>query len=401
MRRIKQAQLNDELIQTRQQTLAWIDALREDQFLVPLHANLNPPLWELGHIAWFQEYWCTRQRHGFSQSHPYPSHQPNPSLKLDADALYDSAKVAHASRWALPLPTLALTSDYCLQTLTATLNVLAQAPDTDDGLYFFRLALFHEKMHIEALAYSWQSLGYAAGPYPLIAAGLPQTASSQSTDLQIDQAELTMGSAQRDGFVFDNEKWAHSIEQASFKIASHCVSNAQFSEFVACGGYESAQFWDATYFDQLKHEARTMPLYWHLERGESVTRLKARRFDQLLSLSPNDPVTHVTLFEARAYCQWAGRELPSEAQWELATRHPQFNWGAQVCEWTSTVFEPYAGFLADPYREYSEPWFGDHQVIKGTSSVTPLGLANPQFRNFFKPQRNDIFVGFRTCARDV
>ena len=311
-------------------------------------------------------------------------------------------------RWQLPLPALSQTKDYCLQTLTATLNTLAHAPDADDALYFFRLALFHEKMHIEAFAYSWQSLGYAAGPVPTIDPSadpsadpsVDQIANAMSTDLLIDQAQLSMGSPPDDGFVFDNEKWAHPVQQSAFKIASHCVSNRQFSEFVQAGGYQDAQYWEADAFALLKLEARTMPIYWQLEADTpSAARLKAMRFGQLLSLSPNDPVTHINLFEARAYCQWADRTLPSEAQWQLATKHPQFCWGGQVCEWTSTVFEPYSGFAADPYREYSEPWFGDHQVVKGTSFATPLGLADPQFRNFFKPQRNDIFVGFRTCAR--
>ena len=127
--------------------------------------------------------------------------------------------------------------------------------------------------------------------------------------------------------------------------------------------------------------------------------LQTRCFGQLREVILNDPVVHVSYWEAQAFCKWAGRTLPTEAQWEFAaSTQSSMVWGGQVCEWTSTTFNPYAGFAADPYAEYSEPWFGDHQVIKGTSFATPLGLAKAQFRNFFMPQRNDIFVGFRTCA---
>ena len=420
MRRITKRQLVDELQATRDQTLSWIAALQTHQFIVPYIETLNPPLWELGHLAWFQEYWCCRQRHAFTQSTPYPKHQPNPSIRFDADALYDSAKVAHQLRWNLPLPNLTQTKQFCQQTLNRTLNALENTGESDDDLYFFRLALFHEKMHVEAFAYAWQALGYRAGSLgESIEQFNPLDASIcvEPTDLSITQHTFLMGSQPNDGFVFDNEKWAHTVTLAPYRIQKQLVSYADFFDFVKDDGYSRRQFWDVDYFVQLQKEHRTMPIYWHFADTTNDTTndikavkdrarlpgsagpLRVWRFGQLQNVALNDPVTHVSYFEAQAFCKWAGRVLPTEAQWEFAANtQPSMVWGGQVCEWTSTLFEPYKGFEADPYLEYSEPWFGNHQVIKGTSFVTPLGLAKPQFRNFFTPQRNDIFVGFRTCA---
>lgn len=417
MRLISKRQLFDELQTTRDQTFSWIAALEEDQFAVPYLETLNPPLWELGHIAWFQEYWCSRQRHAFMQHAPYPKHQPNPSIRFDADALYDSAKVAHQLRWNLPLPTLTQTKQYCQQTLDRTLIALEKAGESDDDLYFFRLALFHEKMHVEAFAYAWQGLGYRAGALGEAVQKLTPLdggVSFENTDLSIAQNTFLMGAQPDNGFVFDNEKWAHPVTLAPYRIQKNLVSCAEFLDFVKDDGYSRKQFWDADYFVQLQREHRTAPIYWQFadttadavtlnaggQRAASVpTPLQAWRFGQLQSVALSEPAMHVSYFEAQAFCKWAGRALPTEAQWEFAAgTQPSMVWGGQVCEWTSTPFKPYLGFEADPYVEYSEPWFGNHQVIKGSSFATPLGLANPRFRNFFTPHRNDIFVGFRTCA---
>jgi iron(II)-dependent oxidoreductase len=122
-----------------------------------------------------------------------------------------------------------------------------------------------------------------------------------------------------------------------------------------------------------------------------------RRFDRWMPIADDEPVRHVSWHDAMAYCEWAGRRLPTEAEWEYAALAGLENVG-HVWEWTASTFLPYPGFLRDPYKEYSEPWFGTHKVLRGSSFATPPGVAHPRFRNFYTPDRADIFVGFRTCA---
>jgi ergothioneine biosynthesis protein EgtB len=206
---------------------------------------------------------------------------------------------------------------------------------------------------------------------------------------------LTLGGAQQEGFTFDNERQAYACYVAPFRIDSGLVTNAQFMDFVDDGGYQNRQFWSAAGSAWLMGQERSSPRYWERDGGA----WRSVRFGQLATLAPNEPVRHVTLFEAQAYCAWAGRRLPSEAEWEYAAVSSQagFRWG-QLWEWTASPFEPYPGFAPDRYGEYSKPWFMTHQVLRGASFATPASFASPRFRNFFMPERDDLFVGFRTCA---
>jgi iron(II)-dependent oxidoreductase len=172
--------------------------------------------------------------------------------------------------------------------------------------------------------------------------------------------------------VFDNEKWARDVELRPFAMAHGPVTNGEYLEHVEAGGRP--------------------PRYWVLLDGQWFE----RRFDRLAKLKREEPVRHVDWHQAKAYCDWAGRRLPSEAEFELALKEEKIHWG-EVWEWTSSVFEPYPGFVADPYEDYSQPWFGDHMVLRGASFTTPRRMLRPSFRNFYQPHRADVFCGFRTC----
>ena len=330
--------------------------------LGPKLAIVNPPLWEIGHVGWFQEHWCLRYQQGKALA---------PSILAGADALYDSSNVAHDTRWALPLPSLGATRAYLASVLERTLERLAREPDNERLRYFVRLCTLHEDMHAEALHYTHQTLGYPDPEFRVRTA----TSYGSDPDLEFAGGPFRLGAERgEERFIFDNEKWAHDVQVAPFAIAPRPVSNAQYLEYV--------------------EDAGVVPRYWRKIDGE----WRERRFDRWQPLEAQAPVRHVDWNEAQAFCRWAGRRLPTEAEWTQAASAT--SWG-EVWEWTASSFAPFPGFSADPYADYSQPWFGTHKLLKGASFATPRRLVTASFRNFYMPERGDVFAGFRTCRMEM
>ncbi|HUG53831.1 MAG TPA: selenoneine synthase SenA [Vicinamibacteria bacterium] len=404
----------------RRRTLALVAGLDAGQLMGPRLPIVNPPLWEMGHVAWFQERWVLRHAAG------------RPPSRADADALWDSSAVGHDARWELALPSLAETVHYMAEVEAEVLRVLAGRPPADVR-YFAEYGVYHEDMHDEAFAYTRQTLAYPPPPAPAPAAG----AGPWPGDVAVPGGPFTIGAAEDEPFVFDNEKWAHTVTLAPFRIARAPVTASEFARFVEEGGYERREHWsDAGWLWRTREDARH-PVYWR-RTGQGWER---RHFDRWVPLEPHRPVLHVGWFEAEAWCAWAGRRLPKEAEWERAASGPggagrRFPWGdappsaaranldgaaggcldvaalpegdsasgcrqmiGNVWEWTASDFRPYPGFVPDAYEDYSAPWFGTHKVLRGGCWATRARLLRTTWRNFYTPDRRDVWAGFRTCAR--
>jgi gamma-glutamyl hercynylcysteine S-oxide synthase len=391
-RQSSSADLASALRQSRDDTLATFSTYEQalGELKVPYRDTLNPPVWELGHIGWFQEYWIARnpQRdHGVGAD---PNAPRTSGVRPDADGLYDSSHVPHATRWTLSLPGAEATRADLAEQLDGTLALLRQAGDSDDELYFFRLALFHEDMHHEAALYMAQSLGIAIADMRWQPLALAETCQQ----LVLEPATWVRGS-NAGGFAFDNELSPHAVQLTRCEIDSRVLCWGEFLPFVVLGGYGQAEWWSAAGLEWLATTKAATPRYVKSLQGTWMQFVQGR----WEILDPAMPACHLTFHEAEAWCRWAGRRLPTEVEWERAAcEQPEaFGWG-QVWEWTSSTFGPYSGFCAHPYRDYSAPWFGSRPVLRGASFMTQPRMRHPRYRNFFMAHRNDVAAGFRTCA---
>ncbi len=417
--------LIEDLKEARQRTLALIAGLDDQQLMGPRLATINPLRWEIGHVAYFHELWCLRHKHSRA-----------PILKT-ADSLYDSININHEDRWDLPLQSVQDTLAYMQAVQDQQIECLQAEPEDADNTeaeYLYRYALFHEDMHTEAFTYTRQTLEY---PTPSFIPQLPATPAIEPLqgDTSIPACEYSLGARPEDGFCFDNEKWAHPVHIEAFHISRTAVSNAEYLAFVEANGYQKREFWNDDGWQWRQQRQLDAPLYWrnHPQQG-----WQHRQFEQWHTLPLSSAIIHVSWHEAQAYCRWAGRRLPTEAEWELAASGPNkqtFPWGETAptpqlvnmdgnhlgcidvsalaqsdspygCrqmignswEWTSSKFLPYPGFVADMYQDYSQPLFGQTYVLRGGAWASRSRMLRNTWRTYYGADRNDVFGGFRTCA---
>jgi iron(II)-dependent oxidoreductase len=434
--------------EAHERTLACVVDLHDAQLDVPLREVLNPLRWELGHCAFFYDAFVLGVLDGA------------PLQMARAADLYDSFGIDHDDRWALDLPDRAATRGYMARVHDAVVERLARTDPGPAETYLHLLALVHSDMHVEAFTYMRQTLGYPAPPLPGAQPAPTAGAGALPGDVAIGGGRWMVGAAHEAPFVFDNEKWAHEVELAPFRIARAPVTQAEFAAFVDAGGYLDQRLWSRAGWQWRQRAGALHPVYW--QRGDGVW--LRRDFDRIRPLEPHRPVVHVNWHEAQAWCRWAQRRLPTEAEWEraaaaagdTAARRARRPWGdaapgetpaatgasepgagqatasalaaldavrpgcsdvadhadgdsaagcrqmiGNVWEWTESFFYPFPGYTIDfPYKEYSAPWFGYRKVLKGGSWATRPRFAYTTQRNFFPPHRTDVYAGFRTCALD-
>jgi iron(II)-dependent oxidoreductase len=431
----KGREIADRLIDTRKRELDLMRDLSDAQMVGQRMRIVEPPIWELGHVGWFQDKWILQ-----TLDHRKPSDEK-------AEALYNSFKVPNTERWELAFPSRGQTFEYITDILEQVIIRLESRDPSDIEIYFYNLVLNHEEMHIETMHHIRQTFAY---PAPDLSTKWGDIDSVEIDlefimhDVEIPSGTYLLGGTADMPFVFDNEKWAHPVKVEQYKISATPVTFAEYQYFVDQGGYQERSYWSIEGWEWLQQSGQTRPVYWKKDDdGEWLWRW----FDHWLPLNAYFPMVHVNWYEANAYCKWAGRRLPTEAEWELAassTLKPNqdgfsdekrwYPWGntfpqpeqanlnssmgivdvrsypagdsafglrqmiGNVWEWTADTFEPYPGYIIDPYDTYSEPSFGQQKVLRGGCWATRPHVIRNTFRNFYTPDRNNIFAGFRTVA---
>jgi gamma-glutamyl hercynylcysteine S-oxide synthase len=375
------------LAEGRERTLRLVEPIC-DEDLNRVHSPLMSPLvWDLGHIAAFEELWLC-QRVGRLEP-----------LRGDLWEVYDACETPRAERGELPY----LRCDDAIAFMDGvrerSLIVLERGID-DPTLW--EMVVEHEAQHNETML---QTLQVAApGVYSPERRANGAAPAAEGDRLRVEAGRYPVGDA-AEGFAYDNERPRHEVELDSFEIAREPVTNREFLEFVDAGGYRRPELWSPAGWELRLEEGWEAPLYWTADGRE-------RSFDRTEALDPACPVMHVSWYEADAYARWRGARLPTEHEWEHAAsldgerrgNLDQLDFGPGAAgpflgdcwEWTASDFAGYPGFRAYPYREYSEPFFGNtYKVLRGASWATRPSVTRATFRNWDYPRRRQIFAGFR------
>lgn len=421
------------LLAARARTALLTDSV-DDRDLTAQHSPLMSPLvWDLAHIGNQEELWLLRAVGGHE------------ALRPEIDGLYDAFEHSRASRPSLPLLAPAEARAYASDVRGRALDILGGAPLRGDGRplersgFAFGMVAQHEQQHDETMLITHQ---LRSGPAVLTAPEPPEPEGGvrMPAEVLVPGGPFTMGTS-TEPWALDNERPAHRRDVASFHIDTAPVTCGAYARFIEDGGYTDERWWAPEGWAMVREHDLTAPLFWHRDAGQWLR----RRFGVTEPVRADEPVLHVSWYEADAYARWSGRRLPTEPEWEKAARHDpssgrslRYPWGDEdpspehanlgqrhlrpaaagayaagrspagagqmigdVWEWTSSDFLPYPGFVAFPYREYSEVFFGSaHKVLRGGSFAVDPVACRGTFRNWDLPVRRQIFSGFRT-ARDA
>jgi len=406
----------------RERTLALVAPLSEERLEATFSPLMSPLVWDLGHIAAFEDLWLVH-RHG-----------GRPLLRAELAELYDAAETPRSHRGRVPLPGARAAREYLDAVRARTREVIAER-GVGDGL-LHELVLRHELQHTETMLQAielaqLEDYAPAARPQPVA-----ERCASGLELVQVEAGSFEMG-APCEGFAYDNERPRHRLTLPSFRIGRAPVTNGDYLAFIAAGGYRRQEWWSAEGWAWRQASGAERPAGWSADGHEW-------RLGGFAALDPGRPVVHVSCFEAEAFARAHAARLPTESEWEKAAAWDpatqaarRYPWGpqppsaaranlgqlafgtepagarpagaspggcldmlGQVWEWTASEFDGYPGFRAHPYREYSEVFFGrGYRVLRGGSWATAEQIATTTFRNWDLPQRRQIFAGFR-IAKD-
>ncbi len=427
----------DRLLEARARTLLLVAPLSDEDLQAQHDPLMSPILWDLGHIAHFEELWLTQNLDGLIEF-------------VEMPGLYNPFEHPRSTRGALSLPGL----ERCREIMDeirgrvlarlVTVDFGAANPLLRDG-FAYQMVLQHEYQHDETIL---QTLQLKRGaPYRPLARLEPGDGASHLAGpaghgamVCFPGGAVELGTDDRSA-AYDNERPAHTVELAPFWIDAHPVTNQDFLAFIAAGGYESREHWSEAGWRWRVESGAGAPKYWDYRDGLWTT----RSMDRTGPVEPAHPVCHVSWYEAEAFARYAGKRLPTEAEWEAAAAWDPstgarrlYPWGdappdralanidqlafgtapigtyarnvspvgchgmiGDVWEWTASDFGPWPGFASFPYAEYSEAFFGaEYKVLRGGSWATRPGAIRSTFRNWDYPIRRQIFSGFR-CARNA
>ncbi len=417
--------------ETRETTLGLIKNLQKDDFGVQTAVFMSPPKWHIGHVSWLNEIVLSKTQ----KEYKFYSDEFSKYL----NSYYNQFGKPHdkSKRGVMSRPTVDEILEY-FDVITDRVRKVISKPLDKDAAYLFTMAIHHECQHQELLVYDLQHLlGEQYRPPQRKQSETPTNIEKNS--IKIAGGLYNMGYSGND-YCYDVELPEHKTYLNDFKIDNFLVSNREFFDFINDGGYENYSFWLSDGWDAVKENDWIAPMYWEKEGDVWFTRDFAGR----RKINPDEPVCHVSFYEAAAYCKWAGKRLPTEAEWEKAAlwneekqTKTDFPWGNErptlklanllesnvwkcstigayekgkssygcyqmigdVWEWTSSEFVGYPGFKSG-FDEYNDKWFTNQKVLRGGSFGTPAKSIRGSYRNFFRLDERWLISGFR-CAEDI